>query len=185
MTAKAENKIKPYTSFVIEVFNCIAEDVGKYGNSLNVFAEGRKKENYSGSQEYAVLRNAEARLFHSVLCDHADVFGLDMAGRPIKVSKIYEDETKITHSCYPKNVRRWLNGTISRKKICRIDFCVLAWCHAAGWNPSFDLERIESYNSCQKKLVEICNGYLGTQERILSIDLLWKASMEAYLQSFC
>lgn len=175
--------MKPYTEFVMKVFDCVSESFVTQENKLRIFAEGVNS-NYSGSQEYAILRNDAARLFHSVLSKNAEVFNADLSDFRLKESSIYPEEVKIVHSCYPKNLRRWLNGTISRKKSCRIEFCVLAWCHVVRWDASFEEERVERYDPTQQKLLCICNEYLGSQDKQLSVDLLWKASCNTYRRSF-
>ena len=93
-------------------------------------------------------------------------------------------EVKIEHSCYPKNVRRWLSGTISRKKKCRIEFCVLVWCHAIGWN-LYSNKQNEKLNQCQQKLKTICMDYLVKEDMLdkeLSFEMLWNASKCAYYE---
>lgn len=183
MQSKACGQQKPYTEFVTKIFNCISERFDASQNALVLFAEGSEGINRSGSQEYAVLRNDRAQLFYSILCSNMELFGIKHPEHELKISKIYPDEMKIAHSCYPKNVRRWLNGTISRKKNCRIEFCILAWCHAAKWSASFASEKIDTYDNYQKKLLEICNGYLDTQERELTVSLLWRTNCEAYTRT--
>ena len=90
---------------------------------------------------------------------------------------------KVAHSCYPKNIRRWLKGTISRKKENRIDFCIISWGHITGWDSGFT-RRPEYYNDQQKKMLGICNEFAGTNEKILSFKLMWEASCRAYQKTF-
>lgn len=178
---KEPSCVKPYTAFITDVFNCISQYFFDSRNPLIAFAE-RDKTIYTGSQDCAVLRNTDALLFYSVFCDNNDLFSIDIDERLLKKSSIYPDELKIMHSCYPKNIRRWLNGTISRKKICRIDFCILVWCHACGWN-NFSNENI--LLQCQNDLANICTKYSDSAAPLsFSIKSLWEASSWAYDHSF-
>lgn len=172
---------KPYTTFIIDVFTCITNYLFDSKNSLKTFAEGHNSI-YSCCQEYAVLRNSDAMLFYSVFCKHQLLFNIDINEHQLSKSSYYPDEVKLIHSCYPKNIRRWLNGTISRKKICRIDFCILVWCHASGWSDTTDNN---TFIQCQKELSNICSKYLEIPTPpTFSMELLWKASSSAYEQSF-
>lgn len=138
---------------------------------------------YSGTQEYAVLRNEYARFFFDAVCNHAEILGIQREDFILKSSLIYPDEVKLVHSCYPKNIRRWLNGTISRKKKCRVEFCILVWCHATGWNSNVITDT--KLKKCQDRMKDICSRYIEVDEGIpFSVELLWKAASSAYEQSY-
>ena len=135
--------------------------------------------------ECAVLRNDNAKVFVSVIQNHSKLLGISDMEYQLQQSKIYPVEVKIRHSCYPKNVKRWLSGTVSRKKRCRLEFCVLVWCHAAGWSQMPD-EKNMVLKKCREDLQEICMDYLPQKEKIyqeFTFEMLWKASSSAYYHS--
>ncbi len=179
--------MKKYTEFVKRTYTTIAELNERYHGSIHaVFAEGPNKKSYSQNQEYAILQNEYANVFVTVIQNHLDLLGISDTEYQVKSSKFYLNEVKIEHSCYPKNIRRWLSGTISRKKKCRIEFCVLVWCHAIGWS-LLQEEQDEKLNQCQQKLKMICMDYVsenGILSEAMSFELLWKASTFAYYNSF-
>ena len=97
-------------------------------------------ENY----EYAVLRNEYAELFAMVIQNHLELLEISEDIYQVVHSKLYLYGVKIVHSCYEKNLRRWMSGTISRKK-CKIEFCVFTWCNAIGWNLVLDEQNEKKY----------------------------------------
>ena len=98
----------------------------------------------------------------------------------VKHSVLYPSEVKIVHSCYPKNIRRWLAGTINRKRKCRIEFCTLVCCYAIGWDLSLEDENLE-LTKCRQALWEICINYLSNvDKKEVSFEMLWRISDCAY-----
>ena len=180
--------MKPYTEFITRIYTCIVGSFESNGKHVaEVFAEGPDERSYSGSQEYAILKNEYAKLFKSEVQKNLDLFELSGNEFQLEQSKIYPTEVKLLHSCYPKNIRRWLSGTISRKKKCRIEFCVLAWCHSIGWNMVSDDHALKKLRKCQREIAEICKDYICVEqasEPEYSISLLWKASTNAYRRSY-
>ena len=189
--------MKKYTEFVKRTYDEIAKLYeGQEENICGVFAEGVQYRLQKNHQECAILLNEEARMFVAVIQKHLELLEISDTEYQLKhssmrscfhqLSKEGKVDVKITHSCYPKNLSRWKNGTISRKKKCRIEFCVLVWCNATGWSLSSDRGN-EKLNNCRQNLKNICMDYLP-QEEILqkefSFDMLWKASRAAYCQSF-
>lgn len=175
--------IKPYTEFINEIYKCIIHTFDSKDNAVRIFCEGPDQSLYSGSQEYAVLRNEYARFFFDTICNNDDLPGIRKEEFVLKSSPIYPGEIKLVHSCYPKNVRRWLKGTISRKRKCRIEFCVLVWCHAMGWkNESVSDEKLDS---CRNQITEICRNYIEIDEaNQFSFEMIWRAASSAYEQSY-
>ena len=188
--------MKAYTEFIKRTYNEI-ESLYKVQESqmYGIFAEGLKYRLPNNHQECAILRNEEARVFVAVVQKHLELLEISDTEYQLKhsliedcfeqLSKEVKNDVKITHSCYPKNLRRWKNGTISRKKKCRIEFCVLVWCHATGWSLYPNKEN-EKLNTCRQNLKKICMDYLPQEDiskKELSFDILWKASMSAYCRS--
>lgn len=204
--------MKKYTEFVNKTYKTITELYEVNNNGMYaIFAEGSSEPLYSPNQEYAILRNEYAKVFVSIIQTHSELLEIsdteyqlkhsptqihlnnfikkishDMdedISTPLNFIKNFQEEVKISHSCYPKNLRRWLTGTISRKKKCRLEFCVLVWCHAIGWNLSENNFQDEKLNRCQQKLKSICMDYLSQEDisnNDMSFEILWKASTYAY-----
>ena len=174
--------MKAYTKFVNQVFTCISDLFPNRAKELDLFAEGSEQV-YSSMQEYAVLRNENADLFCSLITQYTELFEMPQSDYQPIYSPIYPSERKITHSCYPKNIRRWMNGTISRKKTCRVEFCVLVWCHIQNWNRPVE-EDVDKFLIARSRLLKICNEFLHAEYFQLYLECLWKASCAAYEQSF-
>ena len=175
--------MKAYTEFVNQVFTCISSLFPSQEKKWNIFAEG-SEDIFSSTPEYAILRNENADMFCSLIRQNAELFGIQSSEYEPVSSPLYPSERKIIHSCYSKNVRRWMQGTISRKKTCRVEFCVLAWCHVQNWNRPIGKEPEEKFLAAKRELLQICNKFLNTQHTQLSIKLLWQASSVTYKDSF-
>ena len=189
--------MKKYTEFIKRTYDEIAKLYeGQEENICGVFAEGVQYRLQKNHQECAILLNEEARVFVAVVQKYLELLEISdteyqlkhspIQGRFKQFSKAGKEEVKIAHSCYPKNLRRWATGTVSRKKKCRIEFCVLVWCHANGWSLLPNKEN-EKLNTCRQNLKKICMDYLPQEDILqkeLSFDMLWKASRAAYCQSF-
>lgn len=181
--------MKSYTQFVQKTYATITE---LYKMDIicmyRIFTEGVNEKFHSQNQEYAILRNEYAKVFVSVIQNHLELFEISDTDYQLRYlnSEKYGHESRITHSCYPKNIRRWLRGTVSRKKKCRIEFCVLVWCHAIGWSLSENKYNTD-LSRCQQKLKEICMEYLPKDDILskeISFEMLWNASKVAYKDSF-
>lgn len=177
---------KVYTEFVKRTYGAICELYGLEGSPmLRVFAEGPDNPEYSQSQEYVVLKNKYAVTFFSVIMQNSHFTGIPSTEYKLQKSLLCPDEVKISHSCYPKNMRKWLSGQLSRKKKCRLEFCVLVWCHAVGWSilPDYDEPKLFK---CRQKLREICLDYLAEDDinnKDCTFEMLWKASSYTNQQS--
>ena len=175
--------MKAYTEFVNQVFTCISSLFPSQEKKWNIFAEG-PADILSATPEYAILRNESADMFYSLIRQNADLFGIQPSDYEPVSSPLYPSERKIVHSCYPKNIRRWMQGTICRKKTCRVEFCVLIWCHVQNWNRPIERGQEEKFLAVKRGLLQICNRFLNAQYTQVSIELLWKASSTAYNNSF-
>jgi len=178
-----KNYMKAYTEYVNQVFTCISNLFPSQEKKWNIFAEG-PVDILSATPEYAILRNENADMFCSLIKQNADLFGIQPSDYEPVSSPLYPSEKKIVHSCYSKNIRRWMQGTVSRKKTCRVEFCVLTWCHVQNWNRPIEKEQEEKFLAAKKVLLQICNKFLHTQYTQLSIELLWQTSSAAYNNSF-
>lgn len=175
--------MKAYTKFINQIFGCVSGLFPDQMRKLDIFAESSERI-CSGIQEYAVLRNENADLFCSLITQNTELFGMAQHSYQPVHSPLYPSERKISHSCYPKNIKRWMNGVISRKKSCRVEFCVLAWCHIQNWNRLVEKEQEQTFLRIRRELLKICNEFLDTQYEQLSLECLWKASCAAYKMSF-
>lgn len=169
----------PYADFVKSFYDCIKEYSNCPEFSLAIFAEGPTalKDGYSGNREYAILRNKYARDFFDVMEKNTDLHAPYRNSRVLEKSRIYPDQVKITHSCYPKNVSRWMKGTVSRKQRCRADYCALVWCWYSFWleeiNPDLDKDALRN------ELLNICHKYSEYGD-YFSMEVLWHANFFAY-----
>ena len=100
--------------------------------TLSCFAEGGRRQP-ACLGDYAVLRDEQALYFLKLLHRNSGLLGIDPADYPLQRSLLRGDCVKYPHSCYPKNLRRWMQGTVSRKKKCRVEFAVLLTCWVVGW----------------------------------------------------
>lgn len=159
-----------------DVFNCIRRLLPPGQNPETAFAEGNLPRLYSGSRDMAVLRNENAELFAEILRSHCGLFGIPEESVVLQRSVIYRDEVKYRHSCYPKNLHRWLTGTISRKRLCRAEFVVLTYCWAIQWQRTG-----EAASPAAGELLDICRKY---DSRLTGGDglpeALWRACESAY-----
>ena len=174
-----------YKSFVQSIIMCL-QPIITAENGLAHFCEGSG--NPGGCcQEYACLCGDQAKLFVWLLRDRAEQTGLDRDLFRVEYSRVALlhgfPTGRCTHSCYPKNIKRWLTGTLSRKKRCRAEFVALAACWAAGW--SADLIQAPPYSSIMQELLErLTSGQDTLPKDIRALfDLLWLSSEQAYRNS--
>ena len=174
-----ERRDMPYAHFVKGLYTCIKEYSHCADFSPAVFAEGpeARKKGYSGTQEYAILRNGYARTFFQAAAAWQAGPAPCAASYELQRSPLYPDEVKIVHSCYPKNLNRWMGGTISRKQKCRADFCLLVWC----WYTSRleELEPRTDREALGRALLDICREN-SAEETSFCMDALRRASTRAY-----
>lgn len=167
-----------YACFVKDVYECIKRYSADDAFSLSAFAEGPEalKPGHSGTQEYAVLRNDYARLFFDTVSALEKQYMPESRAHKLEESRLMPGEVRITHSCYPRNLRRWMNDTISRKQRCRAELCALIWCWYASW-----LEEVKS-GIIDKSLVdhEIANIYLYSDD---SQQIFQKIIMEKHISN--
>lgn len=165
-----------YTKFVHDIITCVLEHYIHEENKLGILAEGvADYQQYSGTQEYAVLRNEQAELFVDSIHRNSELLGIEKSEYRLRDSKLLKTERKYVHSCYPKNLRRWMNGTVSRKKRCRVELCTLLFCWSDCWNTSDDQQ-------CRNAMVYICDKYLQTDKKEFSFAMLWNTMESLYRQ---
>ena len=173
-----------YSDYVKKMYTCIKEASNNHSFTYSIFAEGPDalKKEHTGSQEYVILRNDYARLFVDVMNSHHFYDASGGITYTLKKSLLQPNEVSISHSCYPRNLRRWVEGgTISRKKKCRAEFCALAWCWYSQW-----LEEINHHldkTGLRQSLLENCRDFTEQAEPF-GLHVLWKASVCAYEKSF-
>ena len=167
-----------YACFVKDVYECIKRYSDNDAFSLSVFAEGPEalKSGHSGTQEYAVLRNDYARMFFDIVSTLEKRYMPESGAHKLVESRLMPGEIKIAHSCYPRNLRRWMNDTISRKQRCRAELCALIWCWYASWleevNPEINKDEVA------RSLMDICSKY--TEGHSFCLGVLWDACTNAY-----
>lgn len=168
-----------YSEYVTEIYNAITEVMPSGSRSLLTFAAGEPSRNETNESAY--LRNEKALFFYNVLVSNAELFQIDTSNIVLHHSLLFRDEVAIKHSCYSKNLRRWMKGQLPRKRRCRAEFAVLAYC----WASAFGTEKQFSDNHllCKKKIREICYYVLNEtySEDCSLLELIWHASCNAYI----
>lgn len=177
-----------YNELVKQMVESVFESICDMPRSLSVVAQGGEEYENCTMQDYADLRGPCAELFGAVIHDHVDVFKVDVAQFPvfeIRILNSNEKKKKYTHSCYPRNLRRWMNDTTPRKKKCRAELVTLICCWASGWK--YELSREENHVECRKKLRMMCSEILKEEledrdfENMKELTaLLWKTSEVVY-----
>lgn len=114
-----------YSELITQIYNIVAGVMPSNSRSLLTFASGGDPEHETN--ETAYLRNEKALYFYSVLVSNSDLFQIDQSAIFLQQSLLFRDEIAIQHSCYAKNLRRWMSGQIPRKRRCRAEFAALAY----------------------------------------------------------
>lgn len=167
---------KKYTSFVSEVFQCVMKILPDKHSPLVAFANDIPLKRSWCIQDTAYLTEGCASFFIDIIHKNKELFGIDVEKYQLIDAKLRPGEKNYKHSCYPKNVRRWLQGTLSRKKEARVQFCTFLYCWAIGWG---DLG--ENHFECQKELKKICRSYLpDLSEDMELLPMLWNALEASY-----
>jgi len=171
-----------YSEFVTQIYNAITYVMPSNTRSLLTFASGGDPEHETN--ETAYLRNEKALFFYNVLVSNSELFQIDQSTVFLQQSLLFRDEIAIQHSCYGKNLRRWMNGQIPRKRRCRAEFAALAysWANAFGTNQQQD----EKYLLCRDRIRMLCQSYtnqfdLGSHTLL---GLIWNASCNSYIAQY-
>ena len=173
-----------YSDYVKNIYSCIKAASNHQNFTYSAFAEGPDalKPGYSVSQEYVILRNDYARLFADVMNNYPFFDVSKRITYTLKESLLRPNEVSILHSCYPKNLRRWMSGeTLSRKLKCRAEFCALAWCWYSHWLEEINHDIDQS--ALNHSLLNVCHKFTEQDDQF-GLDVLWNASICAYEQSF-
>lgn len=168
-----------YADFVKDMYECIKKYSDCQAYSIAVFAEGPSALDvlHTGSQEYSVLRNGYAKDFYDVIANNPQLYAPNSNFCKLEESRILAGEVKVTHSCYPKNIQRWMKGVLSRKQKCRAELCALIWCWYKYWIeeicPQVDKEEFG------KALLSICHKYSALGDAF-NMSILWNSCTVAY-----
>lgn len=169
-----------YSEFVTEIYSAITEIMPSDNHSLLTFAAGEVSRNETN--ETAYLRNEKALYFYMNLLSYSELFQIDPSTIILQRSLIFNNEVAIKHSCYAKNLRRWMNGQTPRKRRCRVDFAVLSYCWITAFGSSQQYQ--PDYQICKSKIKQICRNIISDSERdIPLLNMLWQASTNAYMPS--
>lgn len=171
-----------YSRFINESFRIITRILPSNGNKLYTFANGEGSDS-QGTNEFACLENHKAIMFYGLFVSNAEYFKIDPVSLILKRSKIYPDNVSIVHSCYEKNMRRWLNGQKSRKALNRAEYVLLVYCWSIDWYGKGYQD--QSHLKCRKELSDLCRAILKTTDTDIDLlSLLWSASRKAYKDSY-
>ena len=180
--------MKPYNILVKKLFNAVSSFLSLPNhNPLVVFAEGPDVTDGNSTYDYSILKDDRAVFFIKIVCENAELFKTNESLFSIRKScssflRKTSYQLSYAHSCTPRNLRRWMNNTVGRKKRCRIELCVLIYCWAIGWGSEDAKDEI--HRECQKKISVICNQVL--QENYTNkplIQSIWGALEKAYIDS--
>ena len=125
------------------------------GESVTVrFGEPESRGGATG--DYAVLRDGHAAFFLETLNRYAAYAPVEMAahGRQLRYAQP-DGAPRYTHSCYARNLRRWMGGTLSRKHVCQTEFGVLCACRALGWQGGYPQEAL---CRCRAAMIRACRA---------------------------
>lgn len=134
--------------------------------------------------DYAILSNNKAYIFYAILISHSDMFGINPSSVRIHHSRLFPDEVSVSHSCYSRNLKRWMNGQKSRKRLTRAEYVTLIYCWTMNWFDNLPLESV--HIECYKQLKHLCIELLSHDENADTdlLSLLWKTSNKCYLSSY-
>ena len=172
-----------YGYFVECTIMCIQRVLSDTEYSVSVFCEGGKTD-CKRCSEYACLYDEQAELFVWLLRERAEQIGLHRELFQLRRSRMTlrsrVPSLWYPHSCYPKNIRRWIKGTVSRKKKCRAEFTALVACWAAGWCK--ELRQESAYCEIRNELKNrfFAEETTPIQDIRALFDLLWNVSEQAY-----
>lgn len=172
-------KTSNYSQFVSSIYSVITGLMPPGSKNLLTFAAGGKSVN--GLSDSAFLRNEKALYFYNVLKSGSELFQIDTSEITLHRTLFFHDEVSIDHSCYPKNLRRWMKGQVPRKRRCRADFAVLTFC----WITAFgsDMKDRKEYVSARDQVRQICRQILPEEicgDSAPLLELIWLASGYSY-----
>ena len=133
------------------------------------------------SADSATLRAAKAESFAQVGSRVCAQMGLDESAY-VTYPSLANGIALIDHSCYTRNLRRWISGTLPRKRKSRADFAILAACWSYAW---FDqTASLNLYSKIQDdienlvySIVPDCEIEATTESLAIA---LWTAGLRAY-----
>lgn len=178
--------MQAYASFVKTILESIFDSLEDLSGGIMQFSEGPDSGKNLSLQDSAVLRGKHAELFLNVIYENAHVFCIKSEDFPVEYSKMPPIEKRYFHSCYPKNIRRWLSGTVSRKKKCRVEFIALVTCWVIGWK--VPMKQTPEYINCRRRIENICSEILNVSvssditECSELVKLLWDAAQKVYVE---
>ena len=172
-----------YSEFVNLIYDLITEGYDSE-NPIHYFCNGPAAKRGSCSYDYAMLEGKAALTFGYFAVNNLKLLGITEYDLDLFLPSPQPEKLKINISCYPKNLRRWMQGTLSRKNKCRAEFCLLVWCHACGWD-FMNAEVSPEQERIRKGLLQICKTFIGEESSAddMSLEVLVKASNAAYRRS--
>lgn len=111
---------QPYSEYVANILSALTPVLPE-GVDLKTGFSGAA----SPSQESAVLKGGRALFLRQMAIELEQITGADASLYEIKIGPATQLPT-LSHAAYPKNLRRWLSGTIPRKSKARADFVLVA-----------------------------------------------------------
>lgn len=179
-----------YANFVTEIIKCIEPLMNPDEDKLVAFSGGCSNK-MRNLQDYACIRGSDAVFFlNCAQLLKADPGVNEMCFQP-EYTIANPKTPKYTHSCYAKNLRRWMSGTISRKRKCRAEFVLLAACWCFGFGQD-ELKVKPEIDVCRRQIRKVCqmitgNDYKNVDQNNIAmfVKILWEASDKAYRTVKC
>ena len=176
----ASDKNKSYSEFVTLVIESLAPAFPADLALLPAFTATEIK-GVVPSADSATLRAAKAESFAQVGSHVCTQMGLDESSY-VTYPSLANGIALIDHSCYTRNLRRWISGTLPRKRKSRADFAILAACWSYAW---FDqTASLNLYSKIQDdienlvySIVPDCEIEATTESLAIA---LWTAGLRAY-----
>ena len=159
--------------FIQEIFKAVQPLLPDNMHPYTAFADGPERAEEYSSQEAAVLRGVQAKIYTKVIKKNAHTFKIDYNKYKIRDAVAISSQDALSgkktiaynHSCCPKYIRRWMKNTRPRKRA-RVEFCTLIYCWANNWSEkksSLD----DAHLACQEQLINICKKYGYSDDELI------------------
>ena len=147
------------------------------------------KAGFSGAsfpdQDSALLKGERALFLQQLAIDLEPVTGVGAALYEAGMSPATQ-LPMLAHAAYPKNLRRWLNGTLPRKRKARSDFVLVAACWLCCWGGEELADSNELLAAREEVLRSAGLDYIVSEGEAAPLQLaeaLWALSTAAYERS--
>lgn len=170
-----------YDQFVKELINVVRPVLPK-SVSPELSFSGSMDEGRRPGPDMAIVGGRRAIAFLRTSALAYEVTGVSPDSYKVTRSLV-TDVPLVAHAAYARNMRRWENGTLPRKRRARADLVVVGTCWLTGWGdgrdagPDLMLEAWANLRSLAGNLPD------DPTDRAAVASLLWRLSANAYAAS--